>query len=55
MKTKKILIGAGVVIAGYLLWKQYKKNNPKQKKCLKWNQVVCVTAPCNPQCEQYEK
>ena len=31
LDNKKILIGAGVVIAGYLLLKQYKKNNPKQK------------------------
>jgi hypothetical protein len=26
-----------------------------QKKCLKWNQPTCITAPCPAQCEQYEK
>jgi len=54
MKNTNILIGAGVVIAGYLIWKK-SKSKPKQKKCLKWNQPNCKTAPCPPQCEQYEK
>jgi hypothetical protein len=50
MKTKNILIGAGVVIVSYLLWR---KN--KNRKCLKWSQPNCIKAPCPAQCEQYEK
>jgi len=54
MKTKNILISAGVLITCYLLWKNY-KNKPKQKKCLKFNQVACIKAPCPASCEEYEK
>jgi hypothetical protein len=49
MKNKNLLIGAGVVVLGYLLWKKF-----KPKKCVKWSQNVCVTAPCNHTCEEYK-
>lgn len=51
MKNKKILIGVGVVIAGYLLWK---KLQPKEKICVKWSQEQCVRSPCPQTCEQYK-
>ena len=51
MENKNILIGAGVVIAGYLLWK---KLQPKEKTCVKWNQPMCITAPCPPTCVEYK-
>jgi hypothetical protein len=50
MKNKNLLIGAGVVIAGYLIWKKI-----QPKKCLKWSNIQCITAPCNQTCEEYEK
>ena len=49
MKTKNLLIGAGVVIAGYLLWKKGKNKStikpidPKKAECIKqgryWDDV----------------
>jgi hypothetical protein len=54
MKTKNILIGAGVVIVSYLLWRK-NQNKVNTKKCLKWSQPNCIKAPCPAQCEQYEK
>jgi hypothetical protein len=50
MKNKNLLIGDGVVIAGYLIWKKL-----QPKKCLKWNQPMCAEAPCPPTCVEYEK
>lgn len=63
MKNTKLLIGAGIVALAIYLFKKdssgmnvYGKLFPKkEKKCLKWNQVQCITAPCPQQCEQYEK
>ena len=49
MKNKNLLIGAGVLVVGYLLWKKY-----KPKKCVKWTQNVCATAPCNQTCKEYK-
>jgi|LakMenE18May11ns_1017448.scaffolds.fasta_scaffold7777948_1 hypothetical protein len=50
MKNKNLLIGVGVIIAGYLLWKKL-----QPKKCVKWSQNQCITAPCPQTCEEYEK
>jgi hypothetical protein len=49
MKNKNLLIGAGVVIVGYLLWKKY-----KPKTCVKWSTIQCVTSPCPQICEEYK-
>jgi hypothetical protein len=49
LDKKNILIGAGVIIAGYLLWKKY-----KPKTCVKWNQPMCLVAPCPPTCVEYK-
>jgi len=49
MKNKNLLIGAGVVIVGYLLWKKY-----KPKTCVKWIQPMCKVAPCPPTCQEYK-
>ena len=46
---KYLLIGVGVLVVGYLLWKKY-----KPKKCVKWTQNVCATAPCNQTCVEYK-
>jgi hypothetical protein len=51
MKNTNILIGAGVVIAGYLLWK---KLQPKEKTCVKWSENQCVRSPCTQTCEEYK-
>ena len=51
MKNKNLLIGAGVVVVGYLLWK---KLQPKEKTCVKWSQNECVRTPCNQTCEEYK-
>jgi len=49
MKTKNILIGAGVLVVGYLVYEKF-----KPKKCVKWSQVRCIQAPCNQTCEEYK-
>jgi hypothetical protein len=49
MKNKNLLIGAGVVVVGYLLWKKF-----KPKKCIKWVQPSCAVAPCPQQCIEYK-
>ena len=51
MKNKNLLIGAGVVIAGYLIWK---KLQPKEKICVKWVQPMCITSPCPKTCAEYK-
>lgn len=52
MNNKNLLIGAGVVIVGYLLWK---KLQPKEKTCVKWEQIkVCAEAPCPKTCVEYK-
>lgn len=52
MKNKNLLIGAGVVVVGYLLWK---KLQPKEKICVKWEQEnECVRSPCPKTCVEYK-
>ena len=62
MKNKSLLIGIGVIAVAVYLFKKdssgksvYGKIFPKEKKCLKWTSVQCITAPCNPECSEYEK
>ena len=46
---KKVLIGAGILVVGYLAYKKF-----KPKKCVKWNQPMCSVAPCPPTCVEYK-
>jgi len=54
MKNKNLLIGAGVVIVGYLLWKK-SQSKPKEKTCVKWEQInECIRTPCPKTCVEYK-
>jgi hypothetical protein len=62
MNNKNILIGVGIIALAVYLFKKdssgrsmYGKIFPKEKKCLKWTQPQCITAPCNRECSEYEK
>ena len=47
--NKKILIGAGILVVGYLAYEKF-----KPKKCVKWSNRVCAEAPCNQSCVEYK-
>lgn len=62
MKNKNLLIGAGAIALAIYLFKKdssgmsvYGKLFPREKKCLKYADIRCKKAPCNPMCVEYEK